>query len=128
MGKAAAVSDHRRRVGRRQIQKVGGKGGRASRQKGDRFERECVHLLLGRGVLCERVPLSGAAGGSFGSDLRVVIQGTAKQVECKIRQRAWADLYQWLEGNFALFIRSNGRKPLVVMPLDTFADLHGEKW
>ena len=57
-----------------------------------------------------------------------MVAAQKRKAECKIRARAWADLYQWLEGNFCLFIRANNRQGLVVMPLETFADLHGEKW
>lgn len=75
----------------------------------------------------ERVPLSGSAGGSFASDLRVRVGGVDQKVECKSRQRAWLDLYGWLKGNFALVIKRNNDVPLVVLTLETFVALHGEK-
>ena len=37
------------------------RGGKASRRKGDRFEREIVALFQAHGIAAERVPLSGAA-------------------------------------------------------------------
>lgn len=43
--------------------------GRASRDKGNRAERAIVKILLDRGFNAERVPLSGAAGGSYLGDL-----------------------------------------------------------
>jgi len=39
------------------------RGGRRSRQKGDRFERAIVRLLQAAGLGAERRPLSGSAGG-----------------------------------------------------------------
>lgn len=94
-----------------------------SRQKGDRFERDCVHRLEALGVPAERVPLSGAAGGSFASDLEVVVGDRKEKIECKTRKRAWTDLFGWLPGNFALFIKADRTDTLVVMSLDTFAEL-----
>ena len=44
------------------------RGGRASRNKGNRTERAIVRLLRDRGLAGERVPLSGAARGRFGGD------------------------------------------------------------
>ncbi len=49
--------------------------GRAPRRKGDRIEREIVALHRERGVKAERVPLSGAAGGSFSGDVDVYACG-----------------------------------------------------
>ena len=103
-------------------------GGRGSRQKGDQFERDCVNFLNERGISAARVPLSGAMGGIFAGDLRVMIQGSPRRVECKIRGRAWTDLYQWIEGNFALFIRSGGRRGLVVLRLEDLPGLFAEDW
>lgn len=95
----------------------------ASRQKGDRFERDCVNKLKALGIAAERVPLSGAAGGSFSSDLQVEVCGATEKIECKTRKRAWTDLFGWLPGNYALFIKADRTDTLVVMNLDTFAKL-----
>jgi hypothetical protein len=50
------------------------RGGRASRDKGNRLERAIVRLLQGHGLAAERVPLSGAAGGSYLGDLTVPVR------------------------------------------------------
>jgi len=102
-------------------------GGKASRQKGDRFERECVEKFRGAGITATRVPLSGAAGGVFGGDLQVQVKGETRKIECKIRKRAWADLYGWLEKDspYALLIRTNNNPTLVVMPLERLIELAG---
>lgn len=100
-----------------------------SRQKGDRFERQCVHDLEALGVWAERVPLSGAAGGTFTDDLYVEVCGTREQIECKTRARAWADLFGWLQAPkhekppYCLFIKADRTPTLVVMSLEKFAAL-----
>ena len=95
-----------------------------SREKGDRFERECVARLVGLGVSAARVPLSGAAGGDFAGDLIVA----GRRIECKTRKRAWTDLFNWLPGNHALMIKSDRTDTLVVMSLETYADLLKGVW
>lgn len=100
-----------------------------SRIKGDAFEREVVATLTAAGVKAQRVPLSGAAGGQFSGDVWAEVCGYNEKLECKIRKRAWLDLYGWIVGNFALVIRRNpvpGQpKPdtLVVLRLDDFIKL-----
>src|SRR5579859_6487947 len=94
-----------------------------SRAKGDRFERQCVADLAEMDVRAQRVPLSGAAGGMFSSDLFVEVCGRLEKIECKTRKRAWTDLFGWLPGNFALFIKADRTDTLVVMDLKTFARL-----
>ena len=88
-----------------------------SRDKGARMERAMVHLLQERGRAAERVPLSGAAGGRFASDLSVPVMGNDWRVECKSRARDFVRLYAWLEGSDALIVRSDRRKPLLVIDL-----------
>lgn len=102
--------------------------GKAPRQKGDRFEREVVAGLLEGGVFAERIPLSGAAGGSFSGDITLRVGGRDRKGECKSRARAWSDHYKWLRGNDFLFLKKDNSVPLVVMPLETFTALHGEKF
>lgn len=95
-----------------------------SRQKGDRFERECVNRLKEMGLEAQRVPLSGAAGGQFSSD--IIVAG--HKIECKTRKRAWTDLFGWLPGNHALMIKADRTDTLVVMGLETFAEMLKGCW
>lgn len=95
-----------------------------SRAKGDRFEVACVNRLKELGLEAQRVPLSGAAGGLFSSD--IVVAG--HKIECKTRKRAWLDLFGWLPGNKALFIKADRTDTLVVMSLETFADMLKGCW
>jgi hypothetical protein len=93
------------------------RGGRASRQKGDRFERAIVRLLQDHALGAERVPLSGSAGGSYLGDLTVPILGRDLVVEAKARAKGFTQIYSWLQGRDALVIRADRRDALVVLPL-----------
>lgn len=98
----------------------------ASRQKGDRFERQCVADLDALGIPAKRTPLSGAVEG-FTGDLHVEVCGHVEEIECKTRARGWLDLFGWLKHDkhppFALFIKADRTDTLVVMDLPTFARL-----
>ena len=69
------------------------KGGRAPRVKGNRAERAIVKFLQDRGFGAERVPLSGAAGGSYRGDLTVPILNVDRVVEVKVRADGFRELY-----------------------------------
>ena len=98
-------------------------GGKASRQKGDRFERECVALFQAHGIAAERVPLSGAAGGSFSGDITIPVLGADKRLECKIRQNGFKKIRDWLAGNYAVLYRADRSDPLITLRLEDFAKL-----
>jgi Holliday junction resolvase len=99
------------------------RGGRASRDKGNRLERAVVRLLQDHGLGAERVPLSGSAGGSYLGDLTVPILGRDLVVEAKARANGSARLYSWLEGRDALIIKADRRDALVVLPLRLAAEI-----
>ena len=99
------------------------RGGRASRDKGNRLERAVVHLLQDRGLGAERVPLSGSAGGSYSGDLTVPILGRDLVVEAKARAKGFSQIYSWLEGRDALIIKADRRDALVVLPLRLAAEI-----
>jgi Holliday junction resolvase len=101
----------------------GKRGGRASRQKGNRTERALVKYLQDRGFAAERVPLSGSVRGRFGGDISVPLIGADRRVEVKVRGNGFARLYDWLEGNDFLIVRSDRREPLVVIPLKFAAEI-----
>lgn len=98
------------------------------RQKGDRFERECVHRLNDLGTPTARVPLSGSAGGEHTDDLTIEVCGERWRAECKTRKRAWTDLFGWLSRKDrrspdVLLIKADRTDTLVVMHLETFSRL-----
>jgi hypothetical protein len=95
---------------------VNGRGGTASRQKGNRAERHLVALLQEAGFAAERVPLSGAAGGKYAGDLSVPLLGIDRTVEVKVRGNGFRKLYAWLHGRDLLIIRADRSPPLVVLP------------
>src|SRR5215510_7596892 len=99
------------------------RGGPASRDKGNRAERAIVKFLQDRGFAAERVPLSGAAGGSYVGDITVPLLGVDRCVEVKARANGFRQLYDWLEGRDLLIIRADRSDPLVVIPLTLAAKI-----
>ena len=96
--------------------------GKPSRDKGARRERELVKRLNDASIHAERVPLSGAAGGQFGGDIRLGYEYVA---ECKARKNGsgFATLEGWLAGNDFLFLQRDRADPFVCMTWDNFVRL-----
>ena len=99
------------------------RGGRASREKGNRTERAIVRLLQERGLAAERVPLSGAARGRFGGDVSVPVLGRDLRCEVKCRGHGFAQIYDWLDGADLLIVRADRRDLLVIIPLKLAAEI-----
>jgi len=99
------------------------RGGRASREKGNRGERAVVRFLQARGFAAERVPLSGSARGRFGGDVSIPLLGADRRVEVKCRGDGFRQLYDWLEGHDFLIVRADRREPLVVIPMKLAAEI-----
>ena len=99
------------------------RGGRASREKGNRTECAIVRILQEHGFAAERVPLSGAAHGRFGGDVSVPLLGADRRVEVKCRGNGFRQLYDWLEGHHFLIVRADRRELLVVIPLKLAAEI-----
>lgn len=97
-------------------------GGKASRDKGARREREFVHRLQDAGIPAERVPLSGAAGGQFSGDIRFANRYLA---ECKARKdgSGFKTIEGWLTGNDFLFLQRDRADPFVAMTWERFTQL-----
>ncbi len=91
--------------------------GKKSRDKGLRFERELVNLMQSYGRAAERVPLSGAAGGRYSADVSCPVLGSDWKIEAKCRADGFAQVYKYLGLNDALIIKSDRRRPLVVLDL-----------
>lgn len=96
--------------------------GKFSRDKGARIERALIKLLQDKGFAAERVPLSGAMRGRFGSDISMPLLGKDLRIEVKCRANGFNRLYEWLEGSDAVILRADRSAPLLVMPLSTAAD------
>jgi len=100
------------------------RGGRGPKRKGIEWEREVVALLQHHGIAAERVPLSGAVKTNrFDHDVTCPIRGKDRRIECKRKARAFATIEAMLGTNFALICRDDRSRPLVVMSLETFAEL-----
>lgn len=111
-------------TGKPKLPKKKAVSGAGCKRKGSNFELDMVKRFIAAGIHAEKVPLSGAVkGGAFEGDIHAYLRGSQKRVECKIRLRAWNDLYAFLEGVDILCIRRSGKGPLIVMPADTFLPL-----
>jgi Holliday junction resolvase len=99
--------------------------GAHSRNKGYRFEAETVNYLKERGLKAVRVPLSGATTHTK-NDLEVIANFDGKTKysgECKRTKSLPKFFTDALDGaDFAAFRQDRG-ETLVVLRLDTFADL-----
>ena len=93
--------------------------GKKSRDKGLRNERNLVTELRESGLPAERVPLSGAAGGAFSGDLIVC----DLRFEAKARKDGFKELHRWLADNDGLFLKTDRKEQLVVLPMRIFRQL-----
>ena len=97
-----------------------------SRDKGLRVEREIVNGLLEVGIKAERVPLSGAAGGSYTGDIMIM-----DKFRCEVKARkdgaGFRLLYKWKGLNDILIIKQDRSVPLFIMDLDTLSRLMKEE-
>ena len=99
-------------------------GGKASRDKGCRVEREVVARLRLLGLEAERVPLSGAAGGSYTGDVIVRIPGVGElEIEVKARKDGMKTYKKMIGNSDFLVTRDDREDPYVFMPWSTFAKL-----
>ena len=98
------------------------RGGKASRKKGDRFERLLRDLFRERGIACKRVPLSGSAP-DFKSDLIVTLGGREYTIEAKVRASGFRRIYDWLNDSDIVCVKSDFKTPVVAMPLSVFLRL-----
>lgn len=100
-----------------------------NKRKGQQFERDIVQWFLDRGIDAERVPLSGAAKGSYGHDIRF---GPAQAYtgECKRFKAGLAKLYAALEqdNSDVVFARADRKETIVCMPLETLEAIMGDEW
>jgi len=93
-----------------------------SRDKGARGERDIVARHLALGVHAERVPLSGACGGSFAGDVLIEGIGTV-EVKCRAGGAGFQVIEGWLGDNAALFLKRDRKTPLVLLPWETWERL-----
>jgi len=94
-----------------------------NKQKGDRFETQCVDIAKKHGFTAQKVPLSGAAEGIFSNDIHIKVGRERWELECKKRARGFKFLYDNLEGADALIVAADRKKPLAVIDYDDFLNL-----
>jgi hypothetical protein len=98
------------------------RGGRKSRDRGNRAERAIVKLK-DHGFAAERVPLSGAAGGSYLGDVTIPILGVDRVAEVKRRADGFRELYRWLTDRDILIVKADRAEPLVIVRLAFAAEV-----
>lgn len=99
------------------------RGGRRSRDKGNRAERAILRFFQDRGFAAERAPLSGSAGGSYRGDLTIPVIGRDLVCEVKVRGAGFGQLYAWLIDRDVLIVRTDRSEPLVILPLRLAAEI-----
>ena len=87
------------------------------RRKGAKVEREIVNALKAAGIPAERVPLSGAHGGSFAGDV-VVDKRWRAEVKARKGGAGFKQLEKWLGDNDLLILKRNHGDPMVLLPCD----------
>ena len=96
--------------------------GKASRDKGGRFERELVNTARAHSLDAYRVPLSGAADG-FKNDVIIKKGRETWEIEAKKRANGFKFLYDNIDGADVLVVGADRRKPLAVLDYEDFCDL-----
>ena len=99
--------------------------GKASRDKGGRFERELVNTAKAHGLEAYRVPLSGSAAG-FKNDIIIKQGRTTWEIEAKKRASGFKFIYDNIEGADVLVIGVDRQKPLAVIDAEHFFELIGK--
>jgi Holliday junction resolvase len=107
----------------------GHRGGRRSRAKGDRIEREIFSRHATIGIKAERYPLSGASrfrGTSH--DIHIYAFGTDEgplvaEVKSRRSGAGFVTLEKWLGEYDCLFLRRNSAEAMVVLPWRVWAAL-----
>ena len=94
------------------------------RDKGARVEREIVQRFREIGLWAEKVPLSGAAGGSFAGD--ILVEDYTVEVKARKDGTGFKLLYRWLGDNDILVCKQDRTEPLVVMTIQTLGNLLDE--
>jgi Holliday junction resolvase len=105
------------------------RGGRRSRAKGARLEREIVSLHLGLGIHSERVPFSGAVRyKGNGADVDVYCFGreeppVVSEVKARKTGAGFKTLERWIGDKDAIFLRRNHGDPIIALPWKTWVAL-----
>lgn len=91
--------------------------GRKSRAKGARIEHAIVKLHAEAGIEAEKISRSGYAG----DDIRIV--DLYAEVKARKDGKGFAQLEKWLGDSDMLFLRRDRKKPLVLLPWETYLQL-----
>lgn len=103
--------------------------GKSSRTKGAVYERRVVHLHDDAGIVCRKVPLSGALS-DYPGDVTIADHFRG-EVKARKSANGFVKVRDWLGANDLLFLQEIGTPgpgnasppPLVVLPWRVYVDL-----
>ncbi|MEO1151861.1 MAG: hypothetical protein AAFW83_12875 [Pseudomonadota bacterium] len=98
--------------------------GKLSRDKGAAFEREVVNAFHAAGIHAERRAPLQANGAMCEGD--IVARGIG-MIECKRRKNGFSLIYDAMQGNDAVVIRSDRKPALIVFELSDFLAREGRQ-
>lgn len=87
-------------------------GGKASKIKGDKFERDIVKMFGGERTFWQPENTDDKRSGDV---VNIPYIGT---VECKARKSGFKQIYDWLTGCDGLFIKADYKPILAIIPAD----------
>lgn len=95
--------------------------GKSQRDKGGRREREVVNHWRSFGIKCDRVPLSGAAGGEYAGDIDLYAFGPDEapavgEVKARGNGSGFKTIQKWLGLNDFLVLHEDRAARLYVLP------------
>jgi hypothetical protein len=95
--------------------------GKAQRDKGARNERAVVNHWRENNVRCDRVPLSGAVGGSYAGDIDLYAFGAESaplvgEVKARGQGQGFKTIRRWLGENDFLVLHEDRTDRLYVVP------------
>lgn len=95
--------------------------GKAQRDKGARNERAVVNHWRELGIRCDRVPLSGAAGGAYAGDVDLYAFGEEVapiigEVKARGQGQGFKTIRRWLGDNDFLVLHEDRAERLYVVP------------
>ena len=115
--------------------KIDNRGGKRSKQKGSRGERELVkeinERIKGSGLVARRQPVSGGIGEALGIEALsgdvIIIDEKTEQIKVKIQSKfkkeGYTQLYNDIQGHDVLAIKQNQEDYLCIIRVADFAGL-----
>ena len=94
--------------------------GRKSKDKGYRDETNHRKRWEKAGFRATRMPLSGALGGDFSGDLRILMGDISYKVQCKCKADGFKTIYNALKDHDILHLKADNKPSLTVIETDMY--------